>query len=125
MIVIPLRTVIPEELAFRGVPHGALDQLWGTRGVFAAGSLLFGLWHIASSFGPTTGNHGLSTVIGGGLFGQITGVLLAVAAPAAAAVVFTGLRRRSGSQLAPIALHWTVNGAGALTTALVRHTTLA
>lgn len=26
MIVIPLQTVIPEELAFRGVLHGALDQ---------------------------------------------------------------------------------------------------
>ncbi|MGW0178180.1 CPBP family intramembrane glutamic endopeptidase [Nocardia sp. NPDC003345] len=125
MIVIPLQTVIPEELAFRGVLHGTLDRAWGARGVFAAGSLLFGLWHIASSFGLTSGNKGLSAAIGGGLLGQITGILLAVAATAGAAVVFTWLRHRSGSLLAPIALHWAVNGAGALAAALVWHTTLA
>ena len=43
MIIIPLQTVIPEELAFRGVLHGALNRAWGFRGVAAAGSLLFGL----------------------------------------------------------------------------------
>ncbi len=50
MVIIPLQTVIPEELAFRGVLHGALDRAWGFRGVAAAGSLLFGLWHIAIVF---------------------------------------------------------------------------
>jgi len=39
MIVIPLQTVIPEELAFRGVLHGALNRAWGFRGVALAGSL--------------------------------------------------------------------------------------
>lgn len=29
MVVIPLQTVIPEELAFRGVLHGALHRAWG------------------------------------------------------------------------------------------------
>ncbi|MEU4433331.1 CPBP family intramembrane glutamic endopeptidase [Nocardia rhamnosiphila] len=124
MIVIPLQTVIPEELAFRGVLHGTLDRAWGARGVFAAGSLFFGLWHIASSLGLTAGNRGLSELIGGGPAGRIAGVLIAVAATAAAAVVFTWLRHRSGSLLAPIALHWAVNGAGALTAALLWHTTL-
>ena len=37
MVIIPLQTVIPEELAFRGVLHGALDRAWGFRGVAAAG----------------------------------------------------------------------------------------
>ncbi|MFE7744901.1 CPBP family intramembrane glutamic endopeptidase [Nocardia sp. NPDC057455] len=125
MIVIPLQTVIPEELAFRGVLHGTLHRAYGARGVFAAGSLLFGLWHIASSFGLTSGNRGLSGVIGGGVAGQVIGILLAVLATAAAGVVFTWLRHRSGSLLAPIALHWSVNGAGALAAAIVWHTTLS
>ncbi|MFE1593292.1 type II CAAX prenyl endopeptidase Rce1 family protein [Nocardia sp. NPDC058705] len=124
MIVIPLQTVIPEELAFRGVLHGTLDRVLGVRGLFAAGSLMFGLWHIASSFGLTSGNKGLSSIVGGGLLGQIIGITLAVAATAAAGVVFTWLRRRSGSLLAPIALHWSLNGAGALAAALVWHTAL-
>lgn len=32
MVIIPLQTVIPEELAFRGVLHGALNRAWGFAG---------------------------------------------------------------------------------------------
>ncbi|GGK57881.1 CPBP family intramembrane glutamic endopeptidase [Nocardia camponoti] len=122
MIVIPLQTVIPEELAFRGVLHGTLDRVLGARGLFAGASLLFGLWHIASSLGLTTSNTGLTQLVGGGVFGQVVGIAGAVAATAVAGMVFTWLRRRSGSLLAPIALHWSLNGAGALAAALVWHT---
>src|SRR6201996_1683349 len=121
MLIIPLQTVIPEELAFRGVLHGALNRAWGFRGVAAAGSLLFGLWHIATSMGLTAGNVGFTKVLGGGEFGVIAGVVGAVLATAAAGFVFTWLRRRSGSLIAPIALHWSLNGLGALAAALVFH----
>jgi len=121
MIIIPLQTVIPEELAFRGVLHGALTRAWGFRSVAAAGSLLFGLWHIATSLGLTSSNVGFTRLLGAGIGGQVAGVALAVAATGAAGFVFTWLRRRSGSLLAPIALHWSLNGLGALTAALVWH----
>ena len=75
MIIIPLQTVIPEELAFRGVLHGALDRAWGLRGVAAAGSLLFGLWHIATSMGLTASNVGFTRILGGGVFGMVAGVV--------------------------------------------------
>ncbi|MGB6053477.1 MAG: CPBP family intramembrane glutamic endopeptidase, partial [Rhodococcus sp. (in: high G+C Gram-positive bacteria)] len=119
MIVIPLQTVIPEELAFRGVLQGTLGRIYGARGVFAAGSLLFGLWHIASSMGLTSGNAGLSNFLGGGVVGPVIGIAAAVVATAAAGLVFTWLRQRSGSLIAPIALHWSLNGIGALAAALV------
>jgi len=121
MIVIPLQTVIPEELAFRGVLHGALDRAWGFRGVAAVGSLLFGFWHIASSLGLTSGNVGFTRVLGGGMFGMLAGIVGAVVATAAAGFVFTWLRRRSGSLIAPIALHWSLNGMGAVAAAVVWH----
>jgi membrane protease YdiL (CAAX protease family) len=121
MIIIPLQTVIPEELAFRGVLHGALGRAWGFRGVAAAGSLLFGLWHIATSLGLTSSNVGFTRLFGGGLLGTVAGVVLAVAATAVAGFVFTWLRKRSGSLIAPIALHWSLNGLGALAAALVWH----
>ncbi|ORB29841.1 CPBP family intramembrane glutamic endopeptidase [Mycolicibacterium parafortuitum] len=121
MIIIPLQTVIPEELAFRGVLHGALDRAWGWRGVAAAGSLLFGLWHIATSLGLTASNVGFTKILGGGVFGMVAGVVGAVIATAAAGFVFSWLRRRSGSLIAPIALHWSLNGLGALAAALVWH----
>lgn len=119
MVVIPLQTVIPEELAFRGVLHAALNRAWGFRGVAAAGSLLFGLWHIATSLGLTSSNVGLTRLFGDSVLGTVIGVVLAVVATGIAGFVFTWLRKRSGSLLAPIALHWSLNGMGALAAALV------
>jgi uncharacterized protein len=121
MVIIPLQTVIPEELAFRGVLHGALHRAWGFRGVALAGSLLFGLWHVATSLGLTSNNVGLTRLFGGGIAGMAAGVTLAVAATGAAGFVFSWLRRRSGSLIAPIALHWSLNGLGALAAAFVWH----
>jgi uncharacterized protein len=121
MVVIPLQTVIPEELAFRGVLHGALHRAWGFRGVAVAGSLLFGLWHVATSLGLTSSNVGFTRLFGGGFVGMLAGVTLAVVATGSAGFVFSWLRRRSGSLIAPIALHWSLNGLGALAAALVFH----
>jgi uncharacterized protein len=121
MIVIPLQTVIPEELAFRGVLHGTLSRAWGFRGVAVAGSLLFGLWHIATSLGLTSSNVGFTRLFGGGVVGILAGVMLAVFATGTAGFVFSWLRRRSGSLIAPIALHWSLNGVGAIAAALVWH----
>src|SRR6201996_5512477 len=119
LIVIPLQTVIPEELVFRGVLHGALNRAWGFRGVAIAGSLLFGLWHVATSLGLTSGNVGFTRLFGGGVVGMLAGVVLAVIATAAAGFVFSWLRRRSGSLIAPSGLTWSLNGLGALAAALV------
>ncbi|BBX73434.1 CPBP family intramembrane metalloprotease [Mycobacterium shinjukuense] len=121
MVIIPLQTVIPEELAFRGVLQGALNRAWGFRGVAVAGSLLFGLWHVATSLGLTSNNVGFTRLFGGGFVGMCTGVAVAVLATGVAGFVFSWLRRRSGSLLAPIALHWSLNGAGAVAAAVVWH----
>jgi membrane protease YdiL (CAAX protease family) len=119
LVVIPLQTVIPEELAFRGALHGALNRAWGFRGVAVVGPVLFGLWHVATSLGLTRGNVGFSRLFGGGVLGMLAGVTLAVIATGTAGLVFSWLRRRSGSLIAPIALHWSLNGVGALAAALV------
>ena len=52
---------------------------------------------------------------------MLAGVILAVLATGTAGFVFSWLRRRSGSLFAPIALHWSLNGLGALAAALVWH----
>ena len=41
---------------------------------------------------------------------MLAGVTMAVLATGAAGFVFSWLRRRSGSLIAPIALHWSLNG---------------
>ena len=121
LVNVPLGTVLFEELAFRGVGLALLDQWLGIWQAVLVSSLLFGLWHIASSLGLTSGNVGFTRILGGGVFGMVAGIVGAVLATAAAGFVFTWLRRRSGSIIAPIALHWSLNGMGALAAALVWH----
>lgn len=118
LVLIPLMTVLPEELAFRGVLQGALERTFGTTGVFVIGSSAFGLWHVTSSLGLTAGNAGLAQVFGTGLAGQLAGIGLAVVATSVAGAGFIWIRRRSNSLLAPIGLHWAFNAVGALAAAL-------
>lgn len=118
LVVIPLQTVIPEELLFRGVLNAALARVASVRVVYLAGAGLFGLWHVSSSLGLTAGNGGLTDILGSGVVAQLAGVLAAVIVTGVSGLLFIWLRRRSDSLLAPIALHWAVNGSGALAAAL-------
>lgn len=116
-VLIPIQTVLPEELAFRGVLHSSLQKLGGIKLVLIVGSLLFGLWHITSSLTLTAGNAGLTSLLGSGTAAMWAGVVLAVLATSLASLAFTWLRHRSNSVLAPVGLHWAFNAFGALAAA--------
>ena len=118
LVVIPLLTVIPEELFFRGVMLGGLERLYPGRTGLIAQALWFGLWHVLSSLDLTAENAGLTKIFGSGTVAALAGVLLAVAVTTAAGFLLGWLRVRSGSLLAPIALHWAANGMGAIASAL-------
>ncbi len=84
---IPVGTVLCEELVFRGV----FDSVSPNRS-----PIFFGLWHIhpARAAGDSVPGTVLGTVLAG--------------------VLFSWLRRRSGSVLAPALLHYGVNASGAV-----------
>jgi uncharacterized protein len=118
LVVIPLGTVVPEELAFRGL---LLAQLGRRRGVLAATLLssgLFGLWHVLPSLGGGAANAAMTDVVGGDAAGTALRVAVTVASTSVAGVVLCWLRLRSDSLLAPILAHWTVNGLGVIVAAL-------
>ncbi|GEE03693.1 hypothetical protein nbrc107696_41390 [Gordonia spumicola] len=117
-VLIPALTVIPEELLFRGVVTGALLRRHSPRVAIALQAALFGLWHIESSLGLTTGNEGVGDVVGTGSTGAVLGVLGAVAFTGGSGVVFGWLRVKTGSLLPCLALHWAANGVGAVAAAL-------
>ncbi|MFZ1484264.1 MAG: CPBP family intramembrane glutamic endopeptidase [Candidatus Saccharimonadales bacterium] len=107
LVLLPLKTVLFEELAFRGILP-ALFLQFKHHHVYATvvSSLLFGLWHVFLA--TKMGDY----LLGGGdlviqnLF-VVVGTFLATAM---AGYIFCELRWRSGSLLAPIAAHWTING---------------
>lgn len=117
-VVIPLQTVLPEELLFRGVLQGALMRTWSVPVALTVGAVLFGMWHITSSLHLAEGNEGLRDIVGGGNAGQIAGVALSVVATTAAGLIFGWLRYKTDSLLTPIALHWALNATGALGAAI-------
>nr|WP_296774449.1 type II CAAX endopeptidase family protein [Rhodococcus sp. (in: high G+C Gram-positive bacteria)] len=84
---IPVGTVVTEELIFRGV-FDAVSP--------AMSPVFFGLWHVHPA-----------RAAGDSVVGTVAGTF-------AAGLLFSWLRRRSGSVLAPALLHWAVNASGAV-----------
>lgn len=108
-VPIVLLTAIPEEFAFRGVLLGSALRLWGPWRASLVTSALFGLWHIAPTFGTMSDNHefrGAATSAGG----QALLVLGAVAVTFLAGLAFCWLRLRSRSLIAPVLAHIATNG---------------
>jgi uncharacterized protein len=114
LVLIPLGTVIPEELVFRGVLWSWLRRVRGTSVATVVSSMLFGLWHVVPALGGGPANDALAGAVGSGVMGTILGVLATVIFTAIAGVVLCYVRQRSDSLLAPILLHWAANGAGVL-----------
>ena len=113
-IVVPLGTVLLEEIAFRGVLLGLINRHRGAAWASITSSVLFGLWHILPSLRLNQANQAVGTTLGAGTAGQVLTVAGAVGFTALAGLLLCELRRRSGSLLAAAALHWATNGLGLL-----------
>ncbi|MFD6398151.1 CPBP family intramembrane glutamic endopeptidase [Nocardia sp. NPDC060249] len=98
---IPVGTVLAEEAVFRGTLDRVLAESAGSPAP-VIGALDFGLWHIQPA--RAAGDPVVPTV----------------AATTLAGLVFTELRRRSGSATAPALLHLAINAGGALAPAAAR-----
>jgi membrane protease YdiL (CAAX protease family) len=112
LLVIPLRTVLIEEIAFRGLIWGAVDRRHGPTRATVVSSAGFGLWHVPQAFLIIDANEALSTAADGStpaLGGVVLGIVLFTGL---AGAVLAELRRRSGSLLTPMCLHLAVNAAG-------------
>jgi membrane protease YdiL (CAAX protease family) len=118
LVVIPLGTVLPEELAFRGILPALLGRRFGVLAATLVSSGLFGLWHVLAALGGGAANAAMAGVVGGDAAGTAARVAVTVVFTSVAGVVLCWLRLRSGSLLAPILAHWTVNGLGVIVTLL-------
>ena len=112
LVRIPFGTALFEEVVFRGVLLAVF--LRGTSPTMAAiaSSAVFGLWHIA----PTAVSLELNGIAASSPEG-LAAIAGAVAVTSAAGLVFTWLRWRSGSLLAPVLAHWATNALGLLAAA--------
>jgi membrane protease YdiL (CAAX protease family) len=112
LVVVPFGTVLLEEVAFRGTLFGMVAERDGTTTAVVVSSIAFGLWHILPSLVMHESNPGLGDTLGDGLRGQVLAVVGTVIGTGLAGVLFCLLRIWSGSLLAPMSLHWALNGLG-------------
>jgi len=117
-VLIPLGTVLVEEVAFRGVLQGLVTRRFGPVWGVGVPAVLFGAWHILPSLGLAGANPAVAG-LAGGADAQLLAVLGAVAFTTLAGLLLGELRRRSGSLLASAGLHCAVNGVGVLVAAVL------
>lgn len=114
-VIIPLGTVLFEEVAFRSVLWGMLRRHTTTFRVMLISSSLFGLWHVLPSLHFASSNRGVGDVVAqAGPSRSVMVVLGTVAFTAVGGLVAAELRRRSGSVLASVGMHWATNALGVL-----------
>lgn len=109
LLLVPLRTVILEELVFRGVLWGAIEDQTGARWALVGTAVAFGFWHVAPAMSLADRTDG---PVGPTIFAVVAFTTLS-------GLVLGELRRRSGSVLASAALHWATNGLGLIAAYLV------
>lgn len=114
-VIIPVGTVLIEEVAFRSVLWGMLSRHMTAWRVLLTSSLLFGLWHVLPSLHLDSANRGVNEVMSGaGTAANLVTISATVAFTALGGVVAGELRRRSGSLLASVGMHWATNALGVL-----------
>ena len=106
---IPAGTVLWEEVAFRGVLQAFLRRVLPRPAAFVVTAAVFGIWHVrptveALRINEMTASHRAAA-------GPVAAT---IAGTAAAGLLLSWLRERSGSLAAPVLLHLTANCGAAL-----------
>ncbi|MGE5134004.1 MAG: lysostaphin resistance A-like protein [Gemmatimonadota bacterium] len=115
LVVIPIGTVLIEEIAFRSVLWGMLSRHMTAWRVLLTSSVMFGLWHVLPSLHLASANQGVGQAVhAAGASANVLAVLATVAFTALGGVVAGELRRRSGSLLASAGMHWATNALGVI-----------
>lgn len=114
LVVIPLGTVLLEEIAFRSVLWAVLREQLAPAWVVTITSLLFGTWHVLPSLHLSTANREVGGLFGTGGTAHALSVFGTVCFTALGGAVFAELRRRTGSIVTSFAAHWATNGLGVL-----------
>lgn len=113
LVLIPIGTVIAEEIAFRGVLHVPAFRVLSTRLALAVTSVTFGLWHVMTALGPSA-----MAVPGLGRGLEVAGI---VAFTALGGLILGWMRHRTGSVLAPMGLHLGTNALGLVAAVVALH----
>ena len=114
LVVIPIQTVLWEEVAFRGVLWAIVRRDHGWQVATIVTSVLFGFWHVVPATSFAASNEAVTSTLGSGALAATVVVVGTVLFTGLAGALLCELRRRSGSLLAPMGAHWSTNSLGLL-----------
>jgi membrane protease YdiL (CAAX protease family) len=118
LVTIPLATVVFEETAFRGVLWGEIERHAGGIAATAGSAVLFGVWHVLPGLDVSRTSTAITGAGGHPSRRALITVLGVVVGTALAGVVLAELRRRTGSLIAPVLVHWAANGCAVIASSL-------
>jgi len=116
LVRIPLETALAEEVLFRGVSYALARHHGSHRYASAVTAVTFGLWHVGPARARSARHRTTTTAAATSI---PHGVAVDVAVTALTSLALVELRRRSGSILAPIVVHATVNAVLLMTPAVL------
>ena len=119
LLAIPLGIVVFDQVALRCLLWGLLARDFGVATASAVSAGVFGLWHVLPAVDLARTHTSVRGRAAPGRRWVAMTVLATVVFTTIAGIVFAELRRRSGSLVAPIGLHWATNGLGVLAAARV------
>ena len=106
LVWVPLATVLPEELSFRGVLLALLRRRYADTQAALLSAIPFALWH-GLIIVHTVGETSLARTSWGWALGILAGGVVV----ALGGLLFAYLRIRTGTLFAPLTCHWAFNGA--------------
>jgi tRNA pseudouridine32 synthase/23S rRNA pseudouridine746 synthase len=109
---IPIATAASEEVMFRSALEGILARNRSPLRAALISAPLFGIWHVLPALDRLHSNPGLSLVHRGGIKRRAAVVACTIGITATASLGFSWLRRRTGSVVAPILVHYGINAGG-------------
>lgn len=104
LVIIPVTTVLLEEIIFRGILLGELLRIYNSFKANLLASLAFGIWHIFTA-------QAVSLPVDVALPITVIGVIIATSL---AGYFFGWLRVKSKSLVAPILVHLAINSSGVI-----------
>jgi membrane protease YdiL (CAAX protease family) len=116
LALLPLKTVIFEELAFRGIIPALILRFKNQKTATIISSLAFGLWHVSTSLGIGAYSSGKNTTVPSFI---VIGVVICVTT--ILGMIFCELRWRSDSLVAPMVVHWFINASAIILASLSWH----
>ncbi|MFZ1323887.1 MAG: CPBP family intramembrane glutamic endopeptidase [Candidatus Saccharimonadales bacterium] len=111
-VTLPATTVLFEELWFRGITYAVMARRLSGPQAAKLSALAFGVWHTMSAAGFSFSGLRVS---------RLVTTLIVVIATSIAGWIFIRLRQSSGSLVAPVMVHYSINATGVILAYLAWH----